>query len=106
MLGMRGDRTMRIQVVGLCIGILTSSTVALGVSSQDIDRLTTFAVVLGRAVACGADITGASRRVGRWMDVKFPPGSQDQKTYLPIFVNGVEYHAQQQKEGKSKKCKS
>lgn len=92
---------MRIKVAVLCIGVLASSTAALGASSQDIDRMTTYAVVLGRAVACGADITDASRRVGRWMDVKFPPGSQDLKTYLPIFVNGVEYHAQQQKDGKS-----
>ncbi|MEM4725217.1 MAG: hypothetical protein QXP01_09415 [Candidatus Hadarchaeum sp.] len=35
------------------------------------------------------------------MDMKFPPGSRDQKTYLPIFMEGVRYHAQQQKEGKS-----
>jgi len=92
---------MRIKVAVLCICVLASSTPALGVSSQDVDRITTYAVILGRAVACGADISDASRRVGQWMDVKFPPGSQDQQAYLPIFVNGVGYHAQQQKEGKS-----
>ncbi len=92
---------MRIAAFTLCVGVLASSPEVLGASSKDIDRMTTYAVVLGRTVACGADITDASRRVGRWMDVKFPPGSQDQKTFLPIFIQGVEYHAQQQKEGKS-----
>lgn len=70
-------------------------------SPADIDKLTTYAVVLGRAVACGVNIEDASRRVGLWMDRRFPPGSTDQKTYLPIFIDGVSYHAQQQKSGKS-----
>ncbi|SPD76373.1 hypothetical protein PITCH_A920001 [uncultured Desulfobacterium sp.] len=35
------------------------------------------------------------------MDRKFPPGSSDQKIYLPIFMNGVKYHAEQQANGKS-----
>lgn len=73
----------------------------MAASEADIDRLTTYAVIIGRAIACGVDTNDAMRRVGAWMDRKFPPGSSDQKTYLPIFMNGVEYHAAQQANGKS-----
>jgi hypothetical protein len=66
---------------------------------RDVDALTTYAVLLGRAVACGVDTDDASRRVGRWMDKRFTP--EDQKTYLPVFAIGTRYHAQMQKDGKS-----
>lgn len=69
-------------------------------TAQDINKLTTYAVILGRAISCGADVGSASQRVGRWMDRVFPPGSTDQKTYLPIFMEGTRYHAEQQKLGK------
>ena len=81
--------------------VFSVASISLAASSKDVDRLTSYAVILGRGIACGAESAEASRRVGAWMDVKFPPGSQDQKTYLPIFMQGVLYHAQQQKEGKS-----
>ncbi len=80
---------------------LVSSHTVIAASSDDIDKLTTYAVILGRAVACGNDIEDPMRRVGRWMDGKFPPGSADQITYLPIFMEGVGYHAQMQKDGSS-----
>jgi hypothetical protein len=35
------------------------------------------------------------------MDRTIPPGSNDQQIYLPIFMAGLRYHAQQQKDGKS-----
>jgi len=70
-------------------------------TDADIDKLTTYAVVIGRAVACGVDIKPAMKDVGRWMDRRFPPGSSDQQTYLPIFSQGVQYHAQQQADGNS-----
>jgi hypothetical protein len=81
------------------LGLHTNSTFAA--SSRDIDKLTTYSVVLGRAAACGGDIEGPSRRVGAWMDRAFPPGSSDQKVYLPVFMQGMQYHAQQQATGKS-----
>lgn len=71
------------------------------VKTSDIDRLTTYATVLGRAIGCGLNVDLEMKRVGRWMDQKFPPGSERQKTYLPIFLDGIKYHAQQQKSGKS-----
>ncbi len=81
--------------------ILTTSRSATAASSADIDKLTNYATVLGRAVACGNNIEDPMRRVGQWMDKVFPPGTSDQKTYLPIFIEGVRYHAQIQKNGKS-----
>ncbi len=73
----------------------------MGASDADVDKLTTYAVILGRAAGCGIDTTVATGRVGRWMDRVFPPGSRDQQTYVPIFLEGMRYHAQQQIEGKS-----
>ena len=70
-------------------------------SDEDMDKLTTYATVIGRAIACGADVTSAMHRIGSWMDVKFPPGSKDQKMYLPVFMAGVKYHAEQQHNGES-----
>lgn len=81
--------------------LATNEPVYSSASAQDIDKLTTYAVILGRAIACGADVGSASGKVGRWMDGVFPPGSSDQKTYLPIFMGGTRYHAEQQKLGKS-----
>ena len=87
----------------LVIGAVSviSSHAVIAASSDDIDKLTTDAVILGRSVACENDIEDPMRRVGRWMDGKFPPGSTDQITYLPIFMEGVRYHAQMQKDGRS-----
>ncbi|MEX2125585.1 MAG: hypothetical protein WD795_16980 [Woeseia sp.] len=81
--------------------LLAAPGVTYAATDADIDKLTTYAVILGRGVACGADVATASERVGRWMDAKFPPGSKDQQTYLPIFMAGVQHHAQQQRDGKS-----
>ncbi|HRH88227.1 MAG TPA: hypothetical protein PLO41_15375 [Rubrivivax sp.] len=81
--------------------VLVSPHIASAASSGDIDKLTTYATILGRAVACGNSIDEPMRRVGRWMDRTFPPGSSDQKAYLPVFMDGVRYHAQMQKDGRS-----
>lgn len=65
------------------------------------DRLTTYAVVLGRATACGVDTSVGAQRVGAWMDRVMPPGSADQRTFLPIFVEGTQMHARRQASGQS-----
>jgi hypothetical protein len=90
-----------IKPIAFAAALFAASPLAIAASQADIDKLTTYAVVLGRAVACGANLDDASRRVGRWMDRTFPPGSKDQQIYLPIFMEGMRYHAQQQKDGKS-----
>lgn len=91
---------IRTGILILASVLLTCSSMATA-SSSDIDQLTTYSVILGRAVACGADITVQSRSVGVWIDRKFPPGSSDRKTYLMMFMEGLRYHAEQQKQGKS-----
>jgi len=72
-----------------------------GMTSEDINRLTTFAVVLGRAGACGVATSAAADRVGAWMEAKMPPGTPDRATLFPIFMQGVQSHAQQQAAGQS-----
>lgn len=88
-----------LQICLLLTAILPS--VSSAASDSDIDKLTTYATVLGRGIACGADTSSASRRIGAWMDRTFPPGSSDQRTYLPIFMEGTRYAAEQQKSGNS-----
>ena len=62
---------------------------------EAVDRMTTYAVVIGRAVACNAPNTqDALARVGAWMDAQ---GLK--KQYLVIFANGVKYAAEQQRDG-------
>ncbi|MGN5537820.1 hypothetical protein [Alcaligenes sp. Lyrl_28] len=69
------------------------------VSDADIDKLTTYATVLGRATACGVDVERESARVGKWMDKRL--SKSDQQTYLPIFLVGARMAAQDQASGES-----
>ena len=89
----------RFFVIGMFFFI--QSQPALAASEADIDKLTTYATILGRAVACGNSIEAPMSRVGRWIDKKFPSGSNDQRIYLPIFMEGVRHHAKMQKDGES-----
>ena len=68
-------------------------------TDSDIDKLTTYAVMLGRAVGCGLSTRDETSRVGAWMDERFPPGSADQQLYLPIFMAGVQDNAEKQSQG-------
>lgn len=82
--------------------ILLSFPIAgFAATEEDIDKLTTYAVLLGRASACSIDVGGPAKQVGAWLDRKFPPGSDDQQRYLPIFIAGMTHHAKQQKNGQS-----
>lgn len=75
---------------------------SLGASARDIDRLTTFAVMLGRAIGCGlAESDSITLQVGTWVDKKFPPGSADQRAYYPIFLEGIRLNAEAQAKGRS-----
>ena len=86
--------------IALCIGVFLVATIgSFGASDSDIDKLTTYAVILGRAVACGIDTSNATSRVGAWMDRTFL--KNEKATYLVIMVEGMQYHAEQQRAGKS-----
>jgi len=94
----------RVRFCAIVVGIISALADPLNAqaaSRADIDRLTSYAVILGRAIACGIDTQEASVQIGKWMDKRFPPGSKDQQTYLPIFIDGVKYHAEQQRAGRS-----
>ncbi|WP_144445430.1 hypothetical protein [Comamonas sp. 26] len=70
-------------------------------ANANIDKMTTYAVLLGRAIGCGIEVKKPMERVGAWMDKVFPPGSEDQKVLLPIFVQGVMDNSKAQTEGRS-----
>jgi hypothetical protein len=66
-----------------------------------IDRISTYAVLIGRGAACGVDVSEPARRVGVWLDRVAPPGSAAQQTLLPMLTQQGQYHAQQQSSGRS-----
>lgn len=68
-------------------------------TSADTDQMTTYAVIIGRASACGIDTGNASERVGTWMDRTFTGSERGQM--LKIFMMGMEREARAQKEGRS-----
>ncbi len=67
--------------------------------ARQIDRLTSYGVLIGRAVGCGVPTESESRRVGRWMDVTFTAAQR--ALYMPVLVEGIRHHAQQQRLGKA-----
>jgi hypothetical protein len=79
--------------------LLISQFITYAATDEDVDRLTTYAVVLGRAIACGVDVKDASSRVGSWMDRTF--SNKEKAMYLAIFAEGMKYHAEQQRAGRS-----
>lgn len=81
---------------------LTQHPAVGGKEPEDaVGQMTTYAVALGRSMACGADTVSPLKRVGRWMDSVFPPGSPGRRTQLAIFSEGMRFHAEQQKAGNS-----
>ena len=98
---MNTKKLLLMMIIFISGNIFCAPTFTLAASDSDIDKLTTYAVILGRAIGCGIKTEYESRRVGAWMDKTFPPGSSDQKTYLPIFIQGLQYHAKQQSTGNS-----
>lgn len=88
------------KLFGLLLVFITSfSAQSYAVSDADIDRLTTYAIVLGRAAACGVDVERESERVGGWIDRRF--SKSDQQVYLPIFFQGAQMAASDQSSGRS-----
>ncbi|MGH6944251.1 MAG: hypothetical protein ACREH6_08540 [Geminicoccaceae bacterium] len=74
---------------------------ARAASDADIDRMSNFALLLGRGIGCELDTHRAADMVGAWLERTFPPGSPDQKRYLSMFMEGVRSHAAQQQSGRS-----
>ena len=64
--------------------VVISCSTSCAVSDQDIDRLTTYTTILGRATACGINTKKPAERVGKWMDKTFSP--EEKGTYIEIFA--------------------
>lgn len=70
-------------------------------AASDLNKLSTYAVVLGRAVGCGIDVSEASRRVGSWVDVTYVPGTKEHASYTLAMAQGIANEAARQRSGKS-----
>lgn len=91
---------------GLAIGCTllvgaAGAPVAKAASEADLQRMSNMALLLGRAAGCGLDTSRATDVIGTWFDQTFPPGSIDQKRYLPAFAKEVRRHAAAQQSGDS-----
>ena len=82
------------------IPIFTALPVA-AYNKGDIDKMTSYAVILGRAIGCGIDTDEAAKYVGRWFDSRWPRRSPDQGTYLMILADGIKMHADEQRSGRA-----
>jgi len=63
------------------------------------DLITTYSTLIGRSVACGENITAPMESVGGWIDYCFD--TTERGNQLKLFIIGVEYAANQQKNGQS-----
>lgn len=70
-------------------------------AGANMDRLTTWAVLIGRGQGCGIDTSLEISRVGAWLDQVAPPGSSDQQVMLPVFMATVTQNARAQLAGQS-----
>lgn len=68
-------------------------------TDSDYSKVVTYATILGRAVACGADISVPSKQVGSWMDSTFP--RSEVSSQVQMFATTITYAAEQQKSGNS-----
>lgn len=68
-------------------------------TEKDYDNVTTYATIMGRAVACGAQIGEPSSLVGAWIDRTFPPSERASQVY--VYSTAIQYAAEQQNSGNS-----
>jgi hypothetical protein len=97
--GLERGRKRRVIASSLAF-VLLSSQISFAASKDDIDRLATFLVMLGRAIACGLP-KSIGTEVFTWFVKKFPPGSRDQKLYGQVFLEGITINTEMQAKGLS-----
>lgn len=84
----------------LCVFLALATLTPGAVSAQgDVDRLSTYAVLLGRAVACGVSVDSQSRRVGAWIDRTW--FGQERSAMVLAFAAGMENAAKMQRDGRT-----
>ncbi|MBF0309480.1 MAG: hypothetical protein HQL56_08135 [Magnetococcales bacterium] len=74
---------------------------SLAPADYDINTMTSYAVILGRASACGVYTDDAKARVLVWMAGRFPKANPASKAHELIFHEGVHMHTRLQASGKS-----
>ena len=78
------------------LGAQSSGNNAYG--AEDVDRLTSYAVMIGRAMGCGSTPTFEAGRVGGWIVRTF---QRDHQHFQQIFHAGIKHHAEWQIAGNS-----
>ena len=68
-------------------------------SAEDIDRLTTYAILTGRGLGCGYDMQNELSRGGSWMDRTFE--NNEKSALILVFTTGMEQAANEQANGSS-----
>jgi hypothetical protein len=83
------------------IVLLPALPVCAAPSPEAVDKLTTYAVMLGRATVCvdPAESKPVAARVANWIDRNFH--GEDRAAYLLVFMQGMDMNARAQGEGRS-----
>lgn len=68
---------------------------------ENVDRMTSYAALIGRGSGCGLDMSSKAGRVGDWLDRTVQPGSPDHQTLMMVFMEGSRMEAQAQASGRS-----
>ena len=90
-----GRTRTKILVLAAACCLLGFGTPVNAASDEDIDAMTSNAVFLGRAIACGLDTDLLASKIGKWLDRVFPPGSSD-----PASLSL--HHSSAQREGRQR----
>jgi hypothetical protein len=94
-------RTGIVAVFALLLLGAATAPVAPAASETEVERLSSFALLLGRGIGCNLDTKRAARAISSWFERTFPADSGEQERYLPVFAGEVERHARQQRGGGS-----
>jgi hypothetical protein len=82
----------------------TKNVVKMDSEEEFTDKMTTYSVISGRAIACDIDLTYELERVGLWMDSEFNRlhlSNKIRSSYQLIFTQGMYENMQYQKNGNS-----
>lgn len=76
-----------------------NSRSSMSFGRDNIDDLTTYAVLLGRGLGCGIDMDREAALVGAWIDRTW--SGSERGAYTMTFALGVEQHMKLQRSGRS-----
>jgi hypothetical protein len=94
-------RTASLAVFATLLLGAAAAPAAQAASEAELERMSSLALLLGRGIGCNLQTKRAAAVIGSWFDKTFPPGSDAQERYLPVFAEEVEQHARAQRTGGS-----